>query len=124
MGKDLHYSIRPFIERALMNHSAVKSIQSLDSNDFFAYKIQRNFGMSDLIVVLSDAYNFNHYSYANKSDLLSQGGFVLVARPEARCFERNEINDKITVGKIGRLLGALNTNEFWTYEPPKKDNEK
>lgn len=124
MGKDLHYSIRPFIERALMNHSAVKSIQSLDSNDFFAYKIQRNFGMSDLVVVLSDDYNFNHYSYINKPDLLSKGGFFLVARPEARCFERNEINDKITVGKIGRLLGALNTNDFWTYEPPKKDDKK
>jgi hypothetical protein len=124
MGKDLHYSIRPFVERALMNHSAVKSIQPFDSDDFYGYKIQRNFGMSDLIVVLSDDYNFNHYSYLNKPALLSQGGFFLVARPEARCFERNEINDKITVGKIGRLLGAINTDDFWTYEPPKKDGKK
>jgi hypothetical protein len=123
MGKDLHYSIRPFIERALMNHSAVKSIESADSDEFYAYKIKRNFGYSDLIIVLSDDYNFNHYSYLNKPSLLNNGGFFLVAKPEGRCIERNELDDEISVGKIGRLMGALHKNDSWTYEPPKPEKK-
>jgi hypothetical protein len=123
MGKDLHYSIRPFIERALSNHRAVKEIEELDDEEFYAYLVKRNFGMTDVIIVLSDDYNFNDYSYQNKPSILKEGGFFLVAKPEAHCVERSETDDRIIVGKIGRLLGALNKNEFWTYEPPKKEEE-
>ena len=41
MGKDLHYSIRPFIERALMNHQAVKDIEEVKLDDYFAYIIKK-----------------------------------------------------------------------------------
>jgi hypothetical protein len=123
MGKDLHYSIRPFIERALSNHRAVKDIEELKVDDFYAYRVKRNFAMTDVIIVLSDDYNFNDYSYQNKPSILKDGGFFLVAKPEAHCIERNEPADRIVVGKIGRILGALNKNEFWTYEPPKKEEE-
>lgn len=121
MGKDLHYSIKPFIEKALSSHNAVKSFIKEDTDDFFVYKIKRNFNLSDVIVVLSDDYNFNHYSYLNKPEVLKNGGFILVARPEASCFERNESADKISIGKIARLLGSLHEKNIWQYEPPKKE---
>ena len=59
MGKDLHYSIRPFIERALTDHGNGKGDERYKQLDGgFAYQIKRNFGFSDVIVVLSDAYYF------------------------------------------------------------------
>lgn len=119
MGKDLHYSIRPFIERALSNHQAVKEIINIDTDDFYAYRLKRNFGMSDVIVVLSDDYYFGSTSLLSKPNLLNKGGFFLIARPEASDYEINKENEKLSVGKIGKLLGALNQEEFWTYTFPK-----
>ena len=53
MGKNLHYSIRPFIEKALNNHFAVEKLEKIEIDDFYAYKITRRRGMSSLIVVLT-----------------------------------------------------------------------
>ncbi len=124
MGKDLHYTIRPFIERALMSHQAVKELEKIDLDDYYAYKIHRNFNMSDVIVVLSDDYYFGSNSLANKPSILKNGGFFLIARPEASGFQGNEEMEKLGTGKIGKLLGALNKEEFWTYEPPAKDKNE
>ncbi len=122
MGKDLHYTIRPFIEKVLTNHNAVREIEEIELDDFYAYRIKRNFEMSDVIVVLSDDYSFNQYSYLTKPSLLNSGGFFLIAKPEASCVEKSEIADKVVVCRIKWLLGALNSEKYWTYEPPK--NEK
>lgn len=121
MGKDLHYSIRPFIERALTNHNAVKEIEDITTDDYFAYKIKRNFGLSDVLVVLSDAYYFGESVVEDRIDIFKNGGFYLIARPEARGFESNIPEERIGIGQIGKLLGALNRNEFWTYERPQRD---
>jgi hypothetical protein len=121
MGKDLHYSIRPFIEKALNGHQAVRGIERIDTSDFFAYKVERNFEMSDLVVVLSDDYHFGDVALQNKPVLLKEGGFYLIAKPEANSCEINIVEEKFGVGKIGKLLGALNKEEFWKYTPPKKD---
>lgn len=75
MGKDLHYSIRPFIERALRNHSLVKEITPIELEDFYAYKVTRKRGMSDVLVVLSDDYYFNSLSLYSKPEILKDGGF-------------------------------------------------
>ena len=123
MGKDLHYSIRPFIERALANHNAVKDIERIDTDEYYAYRIKRNFGMSDVTVVLSDNYHFGSTSLLNKPHLLKDGGFFLIAKPEASNYEINIENEKLSVGKIGKLLGALNKEQFWTYTPPSKKEE-
>lgn len=124
MGKDLHYSIRPFIEQALKNHSAVESIEPIALDDFYAYKVNRRRGMTGVIVVLSDDYHFGSASLQSKPTILKDGGFFLVAKPEASGFEGNEPNEKLGIGKIGKLLGALNKEDFWNYEPPKKDEKK
>lgn len=62
MGKNLHYSIRPFIEKALNNHNAVEKLEKIEIDDFYAYKILRRRDLSSLIVVLSDDYYFNSES--------------------------------------------------------------
>jgi hypothetical protein len=117
MGKNLHYSIRPYIEDALNSHNAVKCIESIELDDFYAYEIKRR-NMSSLIVVLSDDYYFGSSSLYNKPDILKNGGFFLIARPEASGIEKNIPQEKLGIGKLGKLLGALNREDYWNYFPP------
>lgn len=77
--------------------------------------------MSEVIVVLSDDYFFGAYSIEMKPNTLKEGGFFLIARPEARVVERNLPEEKLSIGKLGKLLGALNKEEFWIYESPKEE---
>ncbi|MCP9611949.1 hypothetical protein [Coprobacter tertius] len=124
MGKDLHYSIRPFIENALKGHNKVYSIQPIDLDDFYAYKIIRTFGLSDMIVVLSDDYYFSSSSLHAKPEILKEGGFFLIAKPEANDYFASFPDEKLIVGKLGILLGAINKEEFWKYTiPPKRESK-
>lgn len=124
MGKDLHYSIRPFIERALANHRAVSKLENIETDDFYAYRLHRKFGMSAVVVVLSDEYYFGSTTLAAQPSLLKNGGFYLIARPEASNFEINLEKEKVSVGKIGKLLGALHQEDFWNYVPPHSNEKK
>ena len=123
MGKNLHYSIRPFIERVLMNHMAVREIEKIELDKFYAYRVKRNFNLSDVTVVLSDDYYFGSSSLLDKPEILKNGGFFLIARPEANGIEESDIAERLGIGKIGKLLGALNKENYWEYEPPKKEDE-
>lgn len=122
MGKDLHYTIRPFIEKALSSHHAVTRFERIDNDEYYIYKVYRRNSMSDVIVVLSDDYYFSSASLQNKPEILKNGGFFLIARPEARGEEENQPLEKLGMGKIGKLLGALNRKDFWNYEPPRNNN--
>lgn len=123
MGKNLHYTIIPFIEKALNSHNIVESLQMIEDDDFYIYLIKRKRGLSDLFVMLSDDYNFNDYSLITRHNILKNGGFILLARPEATYDGNNNLENKLGIGKIGKLLGALNQNDFWNYQPPKKDKK-
>jgi hypothetical protein len=121
MGKDLHYSILPFIKNALNRHINVAAIFPIDDPDFYIFKIVRTGAFDDIYLVLSDDYHFGDYNYISKHPILKDGGFILIARPEANDYDINEPGNQIGVGKIGKLLGALNRNDFWNYiTPPKK----
>lgn len=120
MGKDLHYSIRPFIENALKHHHVVKEVKSIQIDNFYAYEVIRN-GMDSVIVVLSDDYFFGENAIQKKPEILKDGGFFLKARPEGGGIEKSIPAEKLGIGRIGKLLGALNRNDFWNYEPTKKD---
>jgi len=126
MGKDLHHTIRPFIERTLSGHQMVNSITRIEHPEYFVYIITRNKGFEKMKLVLVDEYYFGDVAYQKVMPLLNGGGFVLVARPEANGLNENDELNKIGIGKLKKLLGALNKPDFWTYkEPePKKKNGK
>ncbi len=123
MGKDLHYSIKPFIESALSKHSAVRKFEELKNQDFYVYRLERIGDLGDVIVVLSDAYNFSYHNFYSKPDVLNEGGIILIAKPEASGIEQNDEENKISICRLSKLMGALHRKDFWTYTPPKKDNE-
>jgi hypothetical protein len=120
MGKDLHYSILKFVKAAFESHQAIKSFDIVSDPDFHIFHIKRKFNYTDLYVVLSDDYYFGDYDMITRHSILKKGGFILVDKPEANNYNENDAYNKISIGKIGKLLGALNKNDFWNYEPPSK----
>jgi len=56
--------------------------------------------------------------YYRRPDLLKAGGFVVVARPEAG-FDSTIVEiaaaDRVGIGQIGKLMGALNLKDHWNY---------
>ncbi len=113
MGKDLHPSIMPFIERGLTSHGKVKSFELVKDPEFYIYHIKRADGFRDLYVVLSDDYYFGDYAKITMHPILKDGGFILIARPEATNFNENDSEFKLGIGKIKKLLGALNKGKYW-----------
>jgi hypothetical protein len=127
MGKDLHPSILPFIKNKLEYHSAVKDIKDISSNEYYMFKLTRRGGMRDVVLLLEDSYYYSEFSYLSKPIELNDGGFILVAKPEAAFSPETQVNyeeDKIIIGKIGILLGALNMDKFWEYRKPLQNKQK
>lgn len=102
-------------------HQDVISVTDISTKDHFMFLVERKNGMPDIVVLLSDCYHFSEFDYYSKPPKLNNGGFILIARPEATFpddTQQHELEDKIIIGKIGILLGALRKEEYWTYEKP------
>lgn len=124
MGQELHYQIIQFFEKVIKQHRNVYHFERIIDEDDIIYRVERMRPLSDVIVHLSDAYSYTFNDFYSKPPLLNNGGFILVARPEAGFDERIvEIarDENIGIGKIGKLLGALNYPKYWLYEQPKED---
>ena len=127
MGKDLHYLILEFFKERMRGHNKVSTFGVLSLKEEIIYRIKRVDGLSEVIVHLSDDYAYTLHSYYSKPSQLSNGGFILVAKPEAN-FDPDIIplarSDRIGLGGIGKLLGALNHERYWLYEEPIDDLRK
>ena len=125
MGTDLYYTIPPFFEERMAEHSMVQSCQRLPVADEYLYQIgRRRFG--DVVTIwLADQYHFTDIDYYNRPSQLQAGDYILVAKPEGTADVRRQLVEgaKIGVGKLGELMGALNKREMWKYVPP-TDDEK
>lgn len=128
MGKNLHPSILPFFLEKVNSHDCVVRVENISTPEHYMFKITRRFGLGDVIVLLSDCYHFGEFDYLSKPNELNDGGFILIARPESTFpndLQHHVREDKVIIGKIGILLGALRIDEFWTYEKPiKKEQTK
>jgi hypothetical protein len=123
MGKNLHPSIMPFVTSRIQSHTFVKNIEDISTAEHYIYKVSRSKGLCDVIIFISDAYYFGDFDYLSKPEELDNGGIILIAKPEAHFpddSQTNYIDDKIIIGKIGVLLGALRIAEYWTYEKPQQ----
>lgn len=127
MGKDLHYSILRFFKERILHHGMVESYEDISTNHYYKYRLKRRKGFSDIVIVLDDNYHFGEMGmYEAVSELPEEGGIILIAKPETSFPYPEKIQDgeqKIFISKIGPVMGALHKNEFWNYEPPKKDTK-
>lgn len=122
MGKDLHPSIMPFVERKMESHPYIVNVEDISTKEHYIFKLIRKDSLRDVVVLISDCYHFSEFDYLSKPVELNDGGFILIARPESSFpsdIQHHIKEDKTIIGKIGILLGALKIDEFWTYEKPR-----
>jgi len=129
VGRNLYYTIPKYLENALDNHTKVRSWKRIDhpkNDDDFIYLIKRNDGLSDIILHASDEYFYSLTDYFQKPAQISEGAFILIARPEAGYDDAIvEIaqSDQISIGKFSALMGALYKEEHWNYVPKERREE-
>ncbi len=120
MGKDLHYLVVKFFRERMEEHSKVRRFTEIQHENDILYEIERVAELPSLVVQLSDAYRYTLQDYYSKPMSLGKGDFILIARPEAD-YDVDIVSvaakDKIGIGKIGTLLGALNRKNVWQYQP-------
>ncbi|EMF7366338.1 MULTISPECIES: hypothetical protein [Vibrio] len=126
MGRNLHYTIPRFLQKALDEHTKVRDWQRIDhpqnDNDFI-YRIRRTDGLSDIVLHAADDYRYLLTSYFQKPDKVGQGAFILIARPEGGyADEVVDIakQDEISIGKFSALMGALYREDHWNYVPKER----
>lgn len=120
MGKDLHYTILPYLENALSKHKKVSTFRKIETEEDIFYEIER-FGKSCLKIWISDAYRFNLTDYYRKPEDID---FIYIAKPEAN-YNRNEVvsnayEDGINIGLFGALMGILYSDNIKEYIPPER----
>ena len=110
----------------MLEHSNVADFQRLEVDGEIVYSIKRRKFGDEIRVWLSDAYHFSEMDFYNKPKEIVEGDFILIARPEAgatRMFS-SDIYSRISTGKIGDFMGALNIRNMWKYVPPDKSTSQ
>jgi hypothetical protein len=125
VGKDLHYTIRPFFEKRIAEHSAVASCVLLPCEQEFIYRISRARYEDEVLVWLADQYHFTDMDFYNRPRQLRPGDYIVIAKPEAEGGASPELirQYRIGVGKLGMFMGALNKRKMWTHEPPDEEEK-
>lgn len=123
MGKDLHYSILVFLEKALSNHQKVSDFIKEETDENIFYNIKR-YGKSDIKIWVSDSYRFNINDYFQKPEGIN---FIYIAKPEAK-YNREEVvdmaySDGINIGSFGALMGILYVEDIKNYIPKERRDD-
>ncbi|HEY8696418.1 MAG TPA: hypothetical protein VIM02_02280 [Rhizomicrobium sp.] len=119
----LYYTIPKYFEARMAEHNCVAACTRVEAGDEVVYRIERTNGRKSLLVFLSDAYSFGQAEYLGRPTIIRRGDFVLVARPEGGLgdvsLERAK-NDGIGIGKLAKLMGALNMDDVSRYRTPEE----
>lgn len=115
MGSDPIYMLK--------KHQKVSRWELIEEQDHYLFKIQRVIPLDDLIILVSDEYRYIIDDYINRPDELPPGSMIYFIKPQSG-YDTNVINlaksDKITIGKLVEILGALNIQDHWNWESPLK----
>ena len=118
MGKDLYHTIPTFFVATMIKHDKVQRLTDISDDYAFLFEIVRQGAPTPVRVWLNDAYVFTEFDFHNRPDVITRGDFILVARPEAmHNWQDLEMaaENGIGLGKIGKLMGALNRKDVWKY---------
>jgi hypothetical protein len=120
VSKDLYYTIPQYFLERMHEHSNVLDVEDLSTDEFYLYRIHRRREGDTILVWLSDAYLFTDMDYHNRPVELDPGDYILVAKPEGGAQVSPELiaTERIGVGMLAELMGALTKREPWKYIPP------
>jgi hypothetical protein len=123
MGKDLHYTILPYLEDMLKNHNMVIGFNKIETDENIFYDINRD-NRPNMKIWVSDSYRFNINDYLQRPQDID---FIYLAKPESN-YNRDEVvemayNDGINIGKIGALMGILYQENIKEYIPKERRDD-
>jgi len=123
MGKDLHYTILPYLEDQLKKHTMVLNFNKIETDENIFYDITRN-NKPNLKIWVSDSYRFNINNYLQRPQEID---FIYLAKPESN-YNREEVvemayNDGINIGKFGALMGILYKKNIKDYIPKERRDD-
>lgn len=126
MGNDLYYTIPKFFEERMGEHSHVSSYVKLPIKDEIIYEIERPRFGDRVKIWLSDAYLFTEMDFYNRPKEIKAGDYILIAKPEGGGSISPSIikSNKIGLGKLAELMGALRVEKMWTYVPPSEEERR
>jgi hypothetical protein len=117
------------LESALTKHSKVLSWRRIDvqqTDNHYIYFISRSDDLPDITIHLSDDYHYALDDYFQKHENIKNGSFICIARPEAKYDEaivEAAIQDHVSIGKFGALMGALYKERHWEFVPKERRDE-
>ena len=121
MSDKLTPSIVTFFLARMGEHNRVASYRQIEADECL-FELSRNDGLPNVTVHLSNAYEYTDGEYIARPSQIGRGDFVLIARPEAIWNDdvpmqivETARGDGIGIGKIGKLMGALNFAEIWKF---------
>jgi hypothetical protein len=123
MGKNLYPTIPQFFEARMSEHSMVSAFRRLPNDDEIIYEIQRHRYNDTVRVWLSDHYHHTEMDFYNRPKEIKAGDYILIARPEAADLGGYSM-ERIRIGKLADLMGALTKREMWKYEPPSEEEKE
>lgn len=123
MGKDLHYTILPYLEDNLKKHNMVISYNKIETDENIFYDINRD-NKPNIRIWVSDSYEFNITDYFQRPQEID---FIYLAKPESN-YNQDEVlemayNDGINIGKFGALMGILYQKNIKEYIPKERRDD-
>lgn len=108
-----------FLER-MESHNKVEACNRINDDTEYLFEIIRKGELPSIVVHLSDAYRYGTWEYLSHPKRIRRGDFIVVggfAALDASVVELAR-KDKIGLGGIGKLMGALNVRRVWEYRSP------
>lgn len=110
-------------------HDLVVSYPPLDNDDEYVYLITRARGLPAVRVHLSDAYEYTRAEFlARPTEVTERNSFVVLGLPHAyppgEALIEEAQREGVGIGKIGKLMGALNKPDVSAYESPEERQER
>ena len=108
------------------DHSCVEDYIQLQNEDECIFKITRKGQLPEVNVHLSDAYEYGHMEYGLRPPQIGKGDFILMAAFSGQFAESLvpiALKDRIGIGDMRKLMGALNWGKVWEYKLPETESD-
>ena len=125
MGKVLRREHLAFFTERMDEHNRVLTCEMIPDRYEYLFRVKRTLRgrESDVIVHLTDAYQYSFSEFYNRPDQLRSSSFVVLGLPHGSA-DSDVIEEAkehcIGVGHIGKFMGALTRRDLWEYESPEE----
>ena len=123
MGKNLRQEHIDYFTNRMRDHDKVLACLLIPNDDEYLFRVTRTLrgSQSDVLVHLTDAYQYGLADLAVRPSRVRAGSYVVIGIPHASPgpgVVEEARGLRIGVGRIGKFMGALNYKNIWEYMTP------